>query len=413
MCLLLWPLWFGVRTLAARMGNGTTNAPEYVVPAVLRGGMFVPRQAPGRREPARVTSGAFIAAGLPVPEHRAQRNVYQLTRRRGLPWTPGLDGHIRRRGGELLGRGELILIDIDTPATVDGTPLTDALRWLADQAVQAGGMVDLSATVSVRTPGHPDSGHLPGWHLWYRADPACPVRMGPLMRFHAVELRTRGTCPGSPGYVVWSAPPVFSLDLAQTATGGYVPGQISAQAAADYAAYAAALTNPAWQGIFEPVPLLDARNAGVLGVVVAWTGVPDDEAANQYNPFTTSYPAASGLPSPGDAGCPAVWVGDSAGTELATLAAGGQASATLVLTADITAGAATETVWGWLEGSGNTARTSSSTPTPTGRTPPRRTAGSGSSRWPGTWRPCPRATATCISRWSRGISSCRSSAAPS
>ena len=154
--------------------------------------------------------------------------------------------------------------------------------------------------------------------------------------------------------LVRTAPPVFSLDLAQTATGGYVPGQISVQAAADYAAYAAALTNPAWQGIFEPVPLLDAKDAGVLGVVVAWTGVPDDEVINQYNPFTTSYPAASGLPTPGDPGCPAVWVGDSAGTELAALAADGQARATLVLTADITVGAATETVWGWLEGSGNT-----------------------------------------------------------
>ena len=206
---------------------------------------------------------------------------------------------------------------------------------------------------------------------------------------------------------------MFSLDLAQTATGGYVPGQSSAQAAADYAAYAAGLTNPAWQGIFEPVPLLDARNAGVLGVVVAWTGVPDDEAVNQYNPFTTSYPAVSDLPSPGDPGCPAVWVGDSAGTELAALAAGGQASATLVLTADITAGAATETVWGWLKARRTPARTSSSTPTPTGRTPPRRMAGSGSSHWPGTWRACPRATTTCISRWSQGISSCRSSAAPS
>jgi hypothetical protein len=154
--------------------------------------------------------------------------------------------------------------------------------------------------------------------------------------------------------LVRTAPPVFSLDLAQTATGGYVPGQSSVQAAADYAAYAAAPTNPAWQGIFDPVPLLDARNAGVRGVVVAWTGLPGDEVVNQYNPFTTSYPAASGLPSPGDPGCPAVWVGDSAGTELAALAAGGQASATLVLTADITAGAATETVWGWLEGSGTT-----------------------------------------------------------
>ena len=150
--------------------------------------------------------------------------------------------------------------------------------------------------------------------------------------------------------LVRAVPPEFSLDLGQTATGGYVPGQISALAAVDYAAYAAALTNPIFQGIFEPVPLLDAKNAGVRGVVVAWTGLPDEEVVNQYNPFTTSYPAASGLPAPGDPGCPAVWVGDSTGTELAELAAGGQASATLVLTADITAGAATETVWGWLKG---------------------------------------------------------------
>ncbi len=156
--------------------------------------------------------------------------------------------------------------------------------------------------------------------------------------------------------LVRTAPPVFSLDLAQTVTGGYVPGQISALAAIEYAQYAAALTNPVWQGTFEPVPLLDAKNAGVLGVVVAWTGLPDDEVVNQYNPFTTAYPAASGLPSPGDPGCPAVWVGDSTGTELAGLAAGGQATATLVLTADITVGAATETIWGWLEGSGNTGK---------------------------------------------------------
>jgi hypothetical protein len=133
-----------------------------------------------------------------------------------------------------------------------------------------------------------------------------------------------------------------------------VPGQISALAAIEYAAYAAAQMNPVFQGIFEPVPLLDAKNAGVLGVVIAWTGLPDDEVINQYNPFTTSYPAASGLPAPGDPGCPAVWVSDAAGTELAALAAGGQATATLVLTADITTGAATETVWGWLKGSGNT-----------------------------------------------------------
>ena len=154
--------------------------------------------------------------------------------------------------------------------------------------------------------------------------------------------------------LVRAAPPVFDLDIGQTATGGYQPGKSSVQAAADYTAYAAALPHPAWQGIFDPVPLLDARNAGVLGVVIAWTGLPDAEIVNQYNPFITSYPAASGLPSPGDPGCPAVWVGDATGAELSRFAASGQTSATLVLTADITAGAATETVWGWLKGSGHT-----------------------------------------------------------
>jgi hypothetical protein len=178
----------------------------FVVPAVLRGAMFVPWQAPGRREPTRVTAGAFTAAGLPVPEHRSQRNIYQLTRRQGLAWTPGLDGHIRRRGGELLGHGRLILVDIDFPAAADGRPLVDALRWLADRAVEAGGLLDLSATVSVRTPGHPASGHLAGWHLWYRADPGRPVHLGPLARCHAIELRTRGTCPGSPGYLARARP---------------------------------------------------------------------------------------------------------------------------------------------------------------------------------------------------------------
>ena len=174
--------------------------------AVLRGAMFVPWHAPGRREPARVSAGAFTAAGLPVPGHRGQRNIYQLTRRQGLPWSPGLDAQIRRRGGELIGHGSLVLVDIDCPAAVDGTVLVNAMRWLADRAVEGGGLLDLSATVSVRTPGHRISGHLPGWHLWYRADPARPVHLGPLGGCPAIELRSRGTCPGSPGYLVYAHP---------------------------------------------------------------------------------------------------------------------------------------------------------------------------------------------------------------
>ena len=76
----------------------------------------------------------------------------------------------------------------------------------ANGAVEAGALLDLSATVSVRTPGHPASGHLAGWHLWYRADPGRPVHLGPLARCHSIELRTRGTCPGSPGYAICAHP---------------------------------------------------------------------------------------------------------------------------------------------------------------------------------------------------------------
>jgi len=154
--------------------------------------------------------------------------------------------------------------------------------------------------------------------------------------------------------LVRTAPSVFSLNLGQTATGGYLPGTTSAESAAAYAAYASALTNPTWQGILAPVGLLAARHAGVLGVVCAWTGMPDDEVTNQYNPFITPYPSPSGLATDVDPGCPAVWVGESTGADLSRLAASGRAEATLVLTADITEGAATETVWGRLKGSGDT-----------------------------------------------------------
>jgi hypothetical protein len=158
--------------------------------------------------------------------------------------------------------------------------------------------------------------------------------------------------------VVRAAPSTFSLDTGQIATGGYEPGKTSDQAAADYQTYTTtALTHPAWQGIFNAIPLLDAKNAGVLGVVCVWTGMPDDEVVNQYNPFTTPYPSACGLATPDDPGCPALWVGDSTGSELAQAAATGEATATLVLTAQVTVGAATETIWGWLKGSGSTDET--------------------------------------------------------
>ena len=62
-------------------------------------------------------------------------------------------------------------------------------------------------------------------------------------------------------------PSTFALDSGQTATGGFIPGKTSVEAAAEYERQQAVVTNPAFQGIFAVVPLLDARNAGVRGVV--------------------------------------------------------------------------------------------------------------------------------------------------
>jgi hypothetical protein len=147
-------------------------------------------------------------------------------------------------------------------------------------------------------------------------------------------------------------PSTFSLDIGQLPTGGFEPDQTSWEAIARYARDARFITNPVFQGIFAAVPLLDARNAGVRGVICVWTGMSDDQVANQYNPLTSEYPNFTGLPVPGDPGCPALWVGDRTGQSLSRSAASGQATVTMTLTASITRNAATETVWGVLRGAG-------------------------------------------------------------
>ena len=192
---------------------------EYVVPPVLRGARFVPRQAPGRREPLRVTASAFRARGMEVPEDRARWNVYQLTERQGFEWSPQVDYHVGRRGAELLG-GEFLCVDADQHLAVDGSVWLDGLRWLADKGAAAGELLDITAFIAVRTPGNPDRGHAPGWHLWCRPDPEYPVRTGPLHRCAAVEIKSRCTAPGSPGYEIRHARsdlPVIPRWIAQLA----------------------------------------------------------------------------------------------------------------------------------------------------------------------------------------------------
>jgi hypothetical protein len=144
---------------------------------------------------------------MEVPEDRAHWNVYRLSERQGLPWSPQVDAHVRRRGAELLGSTEYLCIDLDQHLAVDGSVWLDGLRWLADKGTAAGELLDITAFITVRTPGNPDRGHGPGWHLWCRADPEYPVRTGPLARCAAVEIKARCTAPpGSPGYEVRHAP---------------------------------------------------------------------------------------------------------------------------------------------------------------------------------------------------------------
>ena len=138
--------------------------------------------------------------------------------------------------------------------------------------------------------------------------------------------------------------PTFSFDIGQIPIGGFEQNDSSLQAALDYLTDASVVTNAVFQGMFAAVPLQHAMQAGVRGVICVWTGMSDDQVANQYNPFTTKLV--------GDPGCPALWVGDQTGEFLARSARAENAQVTLTLTASITPNATTDTVWGVLPGTG-------------------------------------------------------------
>jgi Lsr2 len=219
-------------------------------------------------QPGRFHSGGPAGAR---PSGAAQR--LPAHQRRGLPWTPGPDAHIGRRGGELPGRGELILVDIDTPAAVDGTPMIDALRRLSDRVVEAGELLDLSATVSVRTPGHPGSGHLPGWKLVVPDRSAYPVRMGPLARCRAVELRTCGTCPGSPGYVVWAEPDQLPVIPRWIADPAGPPASVTSTVTGHGGA-------PTWARLYGITGFLLAAEHGERNRLLFWASLRAGEAGD-------------------------------------------------------------------------------------------------------------------------------------
>jgi len=87
-------------------------------------------------------------------------------------------------------------------------------------------------------------------------------------------------------------------------------------------------------------PLLElAHKAGVLGVICIRTGVSDALAQDQYSPFTTEHQ-----------GCPALWVGPTAGKKVRALARAG-ARARLTLDAVLLPNSASDTLWAILPGS--------------------------------------------------------------
>jgi hypothetical protein len=123
--------------------------------------------------------------------------------------------------------------------------------------------------------------------------------------------------------------PPLSVFAAFPELGRYAPDMASP----DPATHAPAITDIALGPLLEV-----ARETGVLGVVCIRVGASDALANDQYSPFTTGYQD-----------CPAVWVGPTAGQEVRHKAIAG-AAATLVMDAEITEGAATDTIWAVLPG---------------------------------------------------------------
>ena len=235
----------GCAALMGRSAMQADPAAGCVVPAVLRGARFVPLQAPGRREPARVSARAFQAAGLPVPDHPGQRNIYQLTARQGLAWTPGLDAQIRRRGGELLGHGHLILVDIDSPAAVDGSPLVNAVAGWPTARWRPGPCWTCRPPCPCTPQATPQAGTCPGgtcgtgptppaqctWARWAAATPSNCAPGAPAPDHRGTwSARTPMSCrpcprgsPTWPGRPPHRPPPPAPATAARTPTPGW-PG---------------------------------------------------------------------------------------------------------------------------------------------------------------------------------------------
>jgi len=100
------------------------------------------------------------------------------------------------------------------------------------------------------------------------------------------------------------------------------------------------VANPIISSELAGTDLAKAKQAGVLGVIAVWRGLPDAAAAGQYLPFTRGYQ-----------GLPAVWVPESERAQLLAAAERG-AVATLTVSANKTANACMQTLWAVSPGTG-------------------------------------------------------------
>jgi hypothetical protein len=99
--------------------------------------------------------------------------------------------------------------------------------------------------------------------------------------------------------------------------------------------------NPVLSATLLGPDLVAARKAGVLAVVAVWKGLPEEEAAGQYLPFTKPY-----------ADLPAVWVAGGAAHRVLSAAREGDLGH-VVLDAVLTHGSRTDTLWAVSPGSGD------------------------------------------------------------
>ncbi|MFQ3458333.1 hypothetical protein PMN64_34135 [Bradyrhizobium sp. UFLA01-814] len=145
----------------------------------------------------------------------------------------------------------------------------------------------------------------------------------------------------------------LSSEFTSSYLGSYTVNGVWEGSKRDAGRFAQQLTSSSASAYLRRHILADAANrAGVLGVVLAWQGVSDDNAEGQWEPcpFSSSPHSSSAGSDPAKTkpGIPALFVNETVGRQLASDAASG-ASATITIEAEFEQ-VSTAAVWGLLPG---------------------------------------------------------------